>query len=110
MTNYAAGHAAELGAADYLKKNGFKIVHINWKTRYCEIDIVAQKDKTIYFFEVKSRKNTLYGSGFEYITPRKLKRMSFAAEMWVKDNNWSGPYQMSVISIDNNEISLLEDL
>ncbi len=110
MTNYASGHAAEKQAAEYLKQQGFKIRELNWKTRYCEIDIVAEKDKTIYFVEVKSRKNGSQGYGYEYVTSKKLQQMQFAAEMWVQSNRWKGTYQLAVVSIDGDELTFIDEL
>ena len=49
------GAKAEKHVADYLVRNGFKIVASNWKTKWCEIDIVAKKDECVYFVEVKYR-------------------------------------------------------
>lgn len=108
MTNYATGHEAEKTAAAYLVSQGFKIVELNWKTKYCEIDIVAQKAKTIYLVEVKSRKSEQQGSGFEYITPKKLNQMKFAAEMWVASQGWAHDYILAAISVDADAISFLE--
>lgn len=110
MTNYQTGHDAEKQAAKYLVKQGFKIRELNWKTKFCEIDIVAEKDKTIHFVEVKSRKNSYQGTGLEYITPKKLKQMSFAAEMWVQGSGWPGDYQLSAISIDAEDITFIDSL
>lgn len=110
MTNYAAGHAAEVRAAEYLKSDGFKIRELNWKTRYCEIDIVAEKDKAVYFVEVKYRRTQNQGSGLDYITPKKLNQMRFAAEMWVNSNRWNGEYQLAAVAIDGNEISVVTDI
>lgn len=110
MTNYQVGHDAEKQAAEYLKQQGFKIRELNWKTRYCEIDIVAEKDKAIYFVEVKSRKNSNQGYGYEYITAKKLQQMHFAAEMWVQNNNWTGDYQLVVASMDGQEITLIDTI
>jgi uncharacterized protein (TIGR00252 family) len=87
MTNYATGHQAEKDAAEYLKSQGFKIVELNWKTKYCEIDIIAKKNDTLYFVEVKYRKNNAHGEGIEYITQKKLKQMHFAANMWLSNND-----------------------
>lgn len=110
MTNHAVGHSAEKQAADYLAKQGFKICELNWKTKYCEIDIVAEKDKTIYFVEVKERKSEAQGSGLEYITPKKLQQMGFAAEMWVNEHNWSGSYQLAALAIDNGQVTFIENI
>ena len=108
MTNYQTGHDAEKSAAEYLKVQGYKILELNWKTKYCEIDIVAQKDKRIYLVEVKSRKTLLQGSGMDYITYKKLNQMKFAAEMWVSDNRWDGDYQLAVVSIVAGQVEFVE--
>lgn len=110
MTNYASGHNAERRAADFLSEHGFKIKDLNWRTRWCEIDIVAEKAKAIYFVEVKSRKNLEHGSGADYITNKKLKQMEFAAEFWVSQQKWLGEYQLAVIAVDGDEIELIEDV
>jgi Holliday junction resolvase-like predicted endonuclease len=107
-TNYSTGHEAEQDAAEYLVNNGFKIVEVNWKTRFCEIDIIAEKNKEIYFVEVKSRKNSKQGYGLDYVTPKKLQQMRFAAEMWINKEKWTGPYQLSAIGIDGGEISFVD--
>lgn len=113
MTNYSTGHKAEEYAAKYLQKLGYEIIDINWKTKYCEIDIVAQIKKRIYFIEVKYRDNDSQGSGLDYITPTKLKRMRFAAEAWVLENNWTKDYTLGAIEMtgDNYDVTqFLTDL
>jgi Holliday junction resolvase-like predicted endonuclease len=71
----------------------------NWRTKWCEIDIVAQKTQTIYFVEVKYRKSAAWGSGLEYITSKKLKQMQFAAMFWVTENNWDGDYSLAAVEV-----------
>jgi uncharacterized protein (TIGR00252 family) len=110
MTNYSLGHSAEKQAAVYLMSQGFRLKEMNWKTRWCEIDIVAEKGKTIYFVEVKSRSNLDHGGGLDYITSQKLKQMEFAANLWVSQNDWDGDCQLAVIAIDGNEIEFIDDL
>jgi uncharacterized protein (TIGR00252 family) len=110
MTSTASGREAEARAVDYLGHQGFKIIEQNWRTRFCEIDIVAQKAQTIYFVEVKYRQTANQGSGIEYITPRKLKQMQFAAESWVHAHSWSGAYQLAALAIDGDNISFLDEL
>jgi ribonuclease HII len=109
-SNYQAGHSAELRAAEYLKQQSYKIHELNWKTKYCEIDIVAQKNNAIYFVEVKYRKTDKQGYGLDYITPKKLKQMRFAAEMWVSANHWKNEYQLAAIGIDKDVITFVDEL
>lgn len=47
------GYEAEEKAAKYLESNGFTILKRNYRTRFGEIDIIAEKLDTIYFIEVK---------------------------------------------------------
>lgn len=110
MSNYSTGHEAEKRAAQYLQSQGFRIRGLNWKTPRCEIDIIAEKDKAIYFVEVKYRRTAHQGSGLDYITPRKLSQMQYAAQTWVTQNNWPGEYQLAVISIDGDDITLVEQI
>lgn len=108
MSNKSAGNQAEDSAAQYLTENGFKIIDRNWRNRWCEIDIIAKKNSTLYFVEVKSRTSRFQGSGLDYITSKKLKQMSFAASMWVSDNNWTEQYQLSALSVDDGGITFIE--
>ena len=98
QTNYSIGHDAEKRAAIYLQESGYQIIDLNWKIPACEVDIVAKKHDIISFVEVKFRKNSNQGTGLEYITPKKLKQMSFAAELWVQQNGWKGAYNLAPLS------------
>lgn len=110
MTNFATGHDAEKVAAEYLRNEDYKVLDLNWRTKYCEIDIVAEKNKTVYFIEVKYRKSISFGGGLEYITAKKLKQMSFAASMWVNDHNWLGDYQLSALELSGPNFQITEFL
>lgn len=77
------GDGGEATAERYLIKKGHTIRERNWKTRYCEIDIVSVKEGSIFFHEVKYRRTAIQGGGIGAITPRKLKQMKFAAELYV---------------------------
>lgn len=110
MTNHSSGHEAESKAAQYLQELGYEILDTNWHTRWCEIDIVARRDRRVYFVEVKSRKTSGQGSGLDYITPQKLRQMSFAADMWVSNHDWAGEYQLSALAIDGDHITFIESV
>jgi len=69
--------------AEYLRAHGHEVVERNWKTKFCEIDIVSRKDDIVYFTEVKYRKNSEQGGGLAAITPKKLRQMKFAAEYYM---------------------------
>lgn len=111
MKTTVTGRRAETAVADYLVSKGFKILAKNWRTRWCEIDIVAQKAKAVYFIEVKYRVSDSYGSGFDYITEHKLNQIKFAARFWAAQNNWEGDYRLIAAEVagpDCENIELVE--
>ena len=83
MTTRQIGDKGEQAAADWLTADGHEIVARNWRTRYCEIDIVSVKDEVLYFTEVKYRKNDDFGDGLAAITTKKQRQMRFAAELFL---------------------------
>ena len=78
------GHKAEEKVAEYLVQEGHKILERNFKTYFCEIDIVSVKGEKIYFTEVKYRRSDVAGGGLAAIDRKKLKRMEFAVECFMK--------------------------
>lgn len=78
------GGRGESAVCEYLTQCGHEIVMRNFKTRFCEIDIVTTCDDKLYFTEVKYRKTNVAGGGLAAITAEKRRRMKFAAEMFLK--------------------------
>lgn len=87
----ATGNEAENVASAWLQTEGYTVIERNWKIKLCEIDIVAEKDGDIYFVEVKHRKNAKSGDGLAAITPKKLRQMKFAADMYI---HWYDAYRL----------------
>ncbi|MFA5003914.1 MAG: YraN family protein [Candidatus Saccharimonadales bacterium] len=104
MTNYSRGHEAEKVAADYLKRQGYKIIELNWRRPRAEIDIVARKKhEAVIFIEVKYRQNDQQGGGLDYITPKKLAQMQFAAELWCGEHRYDGDYALGALEMSGDD-------
>jgi len=73
------GREGEEMALRYFRKNRFQLLERNWKTRKGEVDLILEKDKTLYFVEVKFRKNALFGRGEESIHLAKQRKIVMAA-------------------------------
>src|SRR5438105_4579842 len=99
MKTTEQGLKAEQAVADLLERQGFELIDKNYKTKVCEIDLILQADKIIYFVEVKYRSQLSQGDGFDYITPQKLKRMNFAAEVWKQAYGWAGDYRLMAAAV-----------
>lgn len=108
MKTTEQGRLAEAAVADHLAELGYKIIARNWRTRRCEIDLVAQKQSVIYFVEVKYRAEFTQGEGLEYITAKKLKQINFAAEVWTAEHNWSGDYRLLAASVSGPNAEHIE--
>ena len=97
VSTKGVGDTAEDKAAEYLVREGHEIVHRNWKTKYCEIDIVSVKDGTVYFTEVKYRKRSEQGGGLAAITSKKMEKMKFAAKVYVQSQRAGNMEQLLAV-------------
>jgi len=107
MSSTEIGRKAEAAARAYLEMRGFKILEQNWRRPRCEIDIIAIKDSTIHFIEVKYRKDDTQGGGLEAIDNDKLKKMRLGAWVWVDENKYHGEYMLSAIEIIGAKFSVI---
>ncbi len=73
------GRSGELLAIEYLTKNGFEILHRNWKYSYYEIDIIALRDIVLHFIEIKTRNGNQFGYPEESVSSKKIRNMMKAA-------------------------------
>ena len=86
------GACGEDATCEYLKSKGHEIVARNFKTKMCEIDIVSICEGAVYFTEVKTRKTEKYGGGLGAVDKKKLEKMRFAAEVFLKTKPMYGGY------------------
>ena len=98
MNTTSKGKQAESVVVDWLTHNGYALIDQNWKTRWCEIDIIAKKANIVTFVEVRHRKSSTWGDGLESITPRKYKQVEFAANFWMHHNDWRGDARIVLIA------------
>ena len=74
-------------ASEYLDKQGYKLLHRNWRySRIGEIDIIAQTDNTLVFVEVKTRTSNHCGDPLESITATKRNQIFKLAEIYLSEN------------------------
>ncbi len=106
MSTFTTGRLAEKAAADHLRSQGYKIIEQNWRTKWCEVDIVALYQNAVYICEVKYRESVRQGGGIEYITPAKLRQMARAADSWAAVNNWPGEYQLAAIEVSGPDFEV----
>jgi putative endonuclease len=102
--NYV-GQVGERLAREYLEKEGWKILEQNYKTKYAEIDLVAQKPNkflqspTLVFVEVRTKVGEQWGSPEDTINKQKLWKVLQNAKSYAAFTNWPGPQRIDAICI-----------
>ncbi|WP_424244444.1 putative endonuclease [Elusimicrobium posterum] len=81
------GKQGEAQAAEYLKKQGYKILALNFPSRFGELDIVAQYKKTLVFVEVKMRSYSAFGGPLAAVGKAKQDKIAATAICYVKEKN-----------------------
>ena len=77
------GAWGENAAAEWLVSRGWHILERNYRTRFGELDIIAENERFLVFFEVKTRRNARFAAACEAVTPAKQARLIAAAEAWL---------------------------
>ena len=80
------GRYGEAVAADYLRKKGYRLLGLNYRTRRGEIDLIASKGRYLVFAEVKLRRDSAFAQAREFVTPAKQRRLIAAAQEWLQAN------------------------
>ena len=94
------GQMGEDIAVKYLQENGYEIIERNKHfSRACEIDIIAYKNDTLIFIEVKTRTTNSFGIPFEAITKTKYQHIKTGVYTYLKDNPEYKKYRIDAISI-----------
>jgi len=104
------GFEGERIAADFLKKNGYRLVLSNFKVPIGrnskgvaatgEIDIIALEDETICFIEVKTRTSDNFAPPLASVTRRKQRQITRTARVYRRIFGVSEmSYRFDVVSI-----------
>ena len=93
------GKKAEDLAAEYLLKNGYKILVKNFRFQKAEIDIIAEKDNLIIITEVKARSTDAFMLPQEAVNKRKIKLIVSAANNYLEEFNKTQEVRFDIISV-----------
>ena len=94
------GEQGEDLAAAALRQQGYKILARNYVTPLGEIDLIAQKGRTVVVVEVKTRKSLRFGSPQESVSVTKQNRLRRLADYYLKDKRLVGsPVRFDVVAV-----------
>ncbi len=108
--NKEIGNQGEILVANYLKKQGFELIEMNYRKPWGEIDVIAKKSNVMHFVEVKTvsygtkhdlQQKVLRGTyrPEENVHHTKLKKLANAIETWISENKWLGEWVIDVVAV-----------
>ncbi len=108
-TAVSIGNIGEEAAVITLKKQGYKILERNYRTKTGEIDIIAKDGEYTVFVEVRLRKSNNFGTPADTIDERKRQKIIKTAQMYaVKNDIYDTPMRFDAVlinaKIENNKL------
>ncbi len=98
------GDEGEFRAADFLRKQGYKILQRNYNCRTGEVDIIAKESGTIIFVEVKTRREGGKELPEAALTQKKRHRLCKAAQHFMRKYKMKDPlFRFDLIGLEYNE-------
>lgn len=106
------GDFGEEITAEYLEKNGYRILDRNYSKPFGEIDIIAIKDDLIAFVEVKTRKSDAFAYAAEAVDFYKQQRIRRASQAYLMEKNISDflmTFDIAEVYLDTRKINYIEN-
>ena len=96
------GKEGERLAANHLQSEGYVIRHRNWRCGHKELDIVAEKDGTLVFVEVKTRSDASFGQPEDAVDGRKIRNIVASTDAYVRKFAIDLPVRFDIITVVGN--------
>lgn len=83
--NNIVGAWGEAIAADYLRKNRYRLIASGYRCRYGEIDLIVQNRQFLVFVEVKLRRSDRFAEAREFVDIHKQERLRSTASLFLDE-------------------------
>lgn len=105
------GKGGEDIACQFLQSKGYRVVERNYRRKWGEIDIIAVKNNTVRFVEVKavSRENMQdFSREMDYrpeelVHRTKLRKIARTASLYMEEKRDNREYQIDVVGVIMNK-------
>lgn len=95
----ASGAMGEAFAAKQLEADGYIILERNYRTRYGEVDLIAERDGILAFVEVKTRAQNSWYRPAAAVTLTKQRRLILAAMQFLQEYAGGGQPRFDVFEV-----------
>lgn len=105
------GDKYERLAAEHLQRAGYRIRERNFRCKFGEVDLIAEKDGYLVFVEVKYRSTARYGMPSEAVDARKQRRICNVASFYLYRNHLPAdtPVRFDVAAVSEQSIEMIEN-
>ncbi len=101
------GRSGEEIACQFLLRKGYKIIDRNYRRKWGEIDIVAEKDDHIHFVEVKAVSRESFPNGSremdyrpeELVHMKKLRKIARTTALYMEEQKDDREFQIDVVGV-----------
>ena len=95
------GVDGETMACEELEKLGYAIIERRYRTRFGEIDVIADDRGTVVFVEVKTKTDCRFSDPVESVTKQKQRRLVSMAEQYAAYHCLDRtPCRFDVVAVD----------
>ena len=111
MTTREMGLFGEAETAKYLRKKGYTLLAHGYRCRVGEIDLIAKKNSTLCFVEVKLRSSDGHGLPREFVDGRKQEKIRKTAALYLAQKQLDVPVRFDVaeVYIERKDVPLLKE-
>jgi putative endonuclease len=82
-TRAHTGRVGEDAAELVYVRGGYHVLARNWRCGIGELDLVLARGAVLVFCEVKTRRGSRFGGGYEAVDPRKRRKLRAVAESYL---------------------------
>ncbi|BCB25245.1 UPF0102 protein [Sulfurimicrobium lacus] len=103
------GQDAENLSAEFLQRQGLRLVTRNYRCRMGEIDLVMDDRGTLVFVEVRLRNNNHFGGAGASITAHKQGKLIRAAQHYLQQQAVQPPCRFDAVLLDGGRLEWIKD-
>jgi putative endonuclease len=78
------GRRGEAAAERWYVAHGYRVIARNWRCSVGELDLVLARGRTLVVCEVKTRRGSRFGGGYEAVDARKREKLRALAEIFLQ--------------------------
>ncbi len=94
------GREGEVVAERWLRRRGWRVLHRRFRSGHRDIDLIAERDGTVAFVEVKARHGGWLGGPVEAVNWKKRRELARSASVWIDRHGRAGEsYRFDVIGV-----------